>query len=86
MAVRNFWIDANIDGRKTRLSGGPIRKDGGFELTVYIRNRGGILPALYVYGSVSPDGILTLHASSTTNADNEAGYVHGGSITIETDQ
>ena len=28
--MRNFWIDVDIDGRKTRLSGGPKSKDGGF--------------------------------------------------------
>ena len=28
MAMRNFWIDVDIDGRKTLLSGGPRTKDG----------------------------------------------------------
>lgn len=34
MAVRNFWIDANIDGRLTELSGGPRDKTGGMDVTI----------------------------------------------------
>lgn len=42
MAIRNFYIDAQIDGRQTKLSGGPARKDGGLFLALYQRNHGGI--------------------------------------------
>lgn len=45
MAVRNFWLDADIDGRATMLGGGPRSKDGGMDITVYQRNEGGILTA-----------------------------------------
>ena len=69
MAIRNFWISADIDGRKTDLSGGPIRKDGGFDLKVYIREDGAISrKALYVMGRAE-DGKLTLRAY-TTGDDN----------------
>lgn len=34
MASRNFWLDTNIDGRKTDLSGGPRNKEGGMSLTL----------------------------------------------------
>lgn len=40
MAVRNWWIDVEIDGRKTRLNGGPVSKDGGFSMTIYQRVEG----------------------------------------------
>lgn len=41
MAVRNFWVKANIDGRETELSGGPRAKDGGMKILVKQRNHGG---------------------------------------------
>lgn len=59
MAVRNFWIEADIDGRKTSLEGGPRSKDGGFNLTVYIRDHGSIAKALRVTGE-EVDGKLRL--------------------------
>lgn len=37
MAVRNFYIEADIDGRQTTLGGGPRTKDG--EMTVHIHQR-----------------------------------------------
>ena len=48
MAVRNFYIDAIIDGRQTKLSGGPARKDGGLFMTLYQRNHGGIDTAVNI--------------------------------------
>ena len=42
MAVRNWWIEADVDGRKTPLSGGPRSKDGGFQLNIYQRVKGDI--------------------------------------------
>lgn len=37
MAVRNFYVEADIDGRQTTLGGGPKAKDG--EMTVLIHQR-----------------------------------------------
>lgn len=37
MAVRNFYVEADIDGRQTKLGGGPKAKDG--EMTVHIHQR-----------------------------------------------
>ena len=48
MAVRNFWIDADIDGRATELSGGPRAKDGGMSVTLKQRKEGGIFTALKI--------------------------------------
>lgn len=49
MAVRNFWIEADIDGRKTKLKGGPANKHGGLSCYVYQRNHGGIDTAIKIY-------------------------------------
>jgi len=40
--VRNFYIKGSIDGRKTVLSGGSSRKDGGMKLHLTQRNEGSI--------------------------------------------
>ena len=48
MAVRNFWIDADIDGRETMLSGGPRRKDGGMSVIIKQRDEGSITTALRI--------------------------------------
>jgi hypothetical protein len=42
MATRNFWIKAEIDGRETPLAGGPRSKDGGMDVTLLVREDGGI--------------------------------------------
>ena len=42
MATRNFWIDAEIDGQKTQLAGGPRSKDGGMDVLLTVREDGGI--------------------------------------------
>jgi hypothetical protein len=76
MAVRNFWIEAQIDGRKTDLSEGPQGKDGGFALTVYQRSNGGIVTACELWGHVKADGTLALEITPR----------HGQSATIETER
>ncbi len=43
--VRNFWLDAEIDGRRSRFSSGPRARDGGFRLDIYTRERGAIAPS-----------------------------------------
>jgi hypothetical protein len=69
MTVQNFHVEVNIDGRNTPLAGGPRSKDGGFDLTVYIRDENRILRALSVTGTASSDGTLTLRAAVTSDAD-----------------
>lgn len=46
MAIRNSYIQATVDGRKTRVTGGPRSKDGGMEVTITQRNKGEIATAL----------------------------------------
>ena len=48
MAIRNFWVTANIDGRGTKLAGGPRSKDGGMDITLYQRDNGCIETALRI--------------------------------------
>ena len=57
--VRNFWIEAEVDGRMHGFSGGPVSKGGGFRLTVQIRNKGSVTRAGTLYGH-EIDGKLTL--------------------------
>ena len=59
--VRNFWIELNVDGR-TPIAAGPVARDGGFELTVKQRDKGGILYALTVRGYADDNGGLVLWA------------------------
>ena len=58
--VRNFWIELEVDGQKTKPAAGPQAKDGGFSLTVKMRNRGGIIKPLAIRGCVRTDGKLAL--------------------------
>ena len=53
MAVRNFYLKANIDGYKTMLKGGPRRKDGGMEVTILQRDI-----VAFIISSYERDGIL----------------------------
>lgn len=60
MAVRNFWLDCQIDGRKTQLQGGPQMKNGGFWLEVFMRHNGQSRLPLVIIGTVTPEGKLEL--------------------------
>lgn len=58
MAVRNFWVEADIDGYKTKVQGGPRRKEDGMNLTIYQREDGEISTAFQVKCKVTPSGNL----------------------------
>jgi hypothetical protein len=64
MRVRNFWIEAHIDGRRTTLSGGPRARKGGLSLTLYQRSGGEIVEALSILGRARTDGSLWLRVTS----------------------
>lgn len=68
MAVRNFWIEAEIDGRKTKLSGGPRSKDGGFILDIYQCMNGQSVPICAIRGEAKLDSVLTLTLLRPGNA------------------
>ena len=46
--VRNFYIRGNIDGRKTELTGGSSRRDGGMRLILTQRDNGLITNCLTI--------------------------------------
>lgn len=48
MAVRNFYVEANIDGRQTTLGGGPASKTGEMTVRLYQRDNGEITDALLI--------------------------------------
>ena len=48
MAVRNFYVEANIDGRATKLGGGPASKTGEMSVRLYQRDDGAITDALLI--------------------------------------
>ena len=48
MAVRNFYVEANIDGRATTLGGGPKAKTGEMTVRLYQRDEGSITDALLI--------------------------------------
>lgn len=58
--VRNFWVSASVDGRVEPVGFGPHSPDGGFSLTVTMRDRGEIRDAVVMRGYVDNDGRLCL--------------------------
>ena len=58
--VRNFYIKGNIDGRKTYLSGGPSRKDGGMHLELTQRNEGCIEKCTTIECVADGDALKTI--------------------------
>lgn len=70
--VRNFWIEGRVDGRSSQIATGPIRSDGGFSLSVLMRDDGGIVRALTLDGRVI-DGriILDVEANQTLHVRTE---------------
>jgi hypothetical protein len=75
MATRNWWIEAEIDGRKTKLTGGPRRKDGGFTLTIRQHNHGQSEQVLTVRGIVLEGGRLQL-VTIGENGQNDDGMAN----------
>jgi hypothetical protein len=56
--VRNFWIDVEIDGQKTRLRGGPQGREGGLRLSILQRSEGAVSTALIIDCYVNDAGDL----------------------------
>ena len=48
MAVRNFYVEADVDGRATTLGAGPSSKTGGMRVKIFQRNNGEIEEALTI--------------------------------------
>ena len=56
--MRNFYIRAKVDGRKTLITGGPRNKHGGMVITLYQKEKGESVEILIVSSSVLPNGKL----------------------------
>ena len=67
MPIQNFYIDCEIDGHKSRLTGGPRAKNGGFNLTVYQRDSGEKIEAVKISGTVRDDVVLVLDVQTHEN-------------------
>ena len=68
--VRNFWVEVEIDGRKTKLCGGPRAKDGGMTIRLYQRDAGQIVRAFVISCEVRNEELLT--AVHKTHPDSRA--------------
>lgn len=56
--VRNFWIEVDVDGRKTVIKTGPRSKNGGMTIRLYQRHKGAIGKALLEVVSTCSNDIL----------------------------
>lgn len=59
MAVRNFYIDCDIYGRKTNLTGGPANSIGGMYAILTQRDHGEITTAFTFNCRVEGDELVT---------------------------
>jgi hypothetical protein len=59
--VRNFWLELEVDGSRTKIETGPRSKDGGFTLKILMRREGDIMRPVTITGR-EQDGRLTLSA------------------------
>lgn len=57
--VRNFWVEADIDGRETNANGGPRSKDGGMDVTIYQRDDGEIKTVLRIISRAYDGKLVT---------------------------
>lgn len=62
--VRNFWLELSVDGSKSNVETGPRAKDGGFDLTILMRDKGGIIRPMSIRGYVDREGKLQLVAET----------------------
>ncbi len=58
--VRNFWVELEVDGKKTKIATGPVAKDGGFHLRVLIREGGSIANGSLQLSGLVKDGELSV--------------------------
>lgn len=69
MAMRNFYMEADIDGRSSMLTGGPAAKDGEMYVTIRQRDAGNSVVA-FIIRCIERGGELT-----TFVIDNEGNKV-----------
>lgn len=72
VSVRNFWIDAYVDGQKPK-GFGPRAKDGGFTLYIKMRDKGSVTTPLVVQGILVGS---ILHLIATDNIGKQVFLIH----------
>lgn len=58
--VRNFWIELDVDGKKTKVATGPRSKDGGFTAKILMRENGSISERKVKITGYEREGVLTV--------------------------
>jgi hypothetical protein len=58
--VRNFWIEADVDGG-TPIGAGPKSKDGGFSLSIFMRDKGFVKRVANISGVGGSELKLSIH-------------------------
>ena len=61
--TRNFYLRAEIDGRKSELTGGPASKDGGMYIELMMRSEGKPVNVLRINCTAYDDGCLRVRVS-----------------------
>jgi hypothetical protein len=85
--VRNFWLELEVDGKKTKVATGPVRKDGGFTLDVKMRDMGCIMIAGQIVGQVVDDKLfLVWEPSDWSDWLPDVETVHGQHILCQTER
>lgn len=57
--VRNFWIELEVDGKKTKVATGPRNRNGGFTLNIKVRENGEIsTKSVKITGTATGNGKL----------------------------
>ena len=71
--VRNFWITLDVDGSKKQIASGPRSANGGFDLTLLLREHGEISDKkLYIIGRANDDTIqITVYDETGTDLINK---------------
>ena len=46
--LRNFYLEAEVDGKKTKMVGGPKHKDGGMNINLFVRDKGELMRAVSI--------------------------------------
>lgn len=67
--VRNFFLQIDVDGKKTRVATGPRKKDGGFRCQVLMRSDGEIYNDNVVIEGREHQGVLTLFITAGSSEE-----------------
>jgi hypothetical protein len=86
MSVRNFWLEAHVDGRKTPIGTGPVSRDGGMFLELYIRDEGDIKQACRIACQSTRDGKLCIIIDPNTDLIVKNIYDPKKAIRLETER